>query len=201
MRLFALSPMTDRAPLSAGEIAAFIDGSLKGAALDRFRARVADDPQARRELIESARLVGSVPSIDVRKPSRTRWLVPLAAAAAIGVVLLNPTKTKEALRPVAVERSAPKAVRATGVDLLYPAESGSMSAGESFVWRSSAGATYRIMISDAAGRSAFNASTTDTVFPFPHSLKPGAYYWTVDVLSPDGSSATSGARELIIRSP
>ena len=52
----------DREPLTAGEIAAFLDGRLEGPELSRVQAVLAADPAARQELIKASRILASAPS-------------------------------------------------------------------------------------------------------------------------------------------
>ena len=67
-----------------------------------------------------------------------------------------------------------------------------------FVWNAIAGATYHITLTNAEGGTVWQASTSDTAIALPTNarvLSGATYYWTVDALRDDGSSATSGVRE------
>jgi hypothetical protein len=46
----------------------------------------------------------------------------------------------------------------------------------------------------------YEGNTSDTAISIPIQLKEGArYYWSVDALVADGSSAASGAHEFVAR--
>lgn len=193
--------LTENEPLSADEIAAFLDGRLEGEELERVQARLADDPLARQEIIKAGRIISSAPARQEKKP---RWIPAigvLAAAAAIAVVFVQPDNLNRESRRVASERRG-TADEPDRVDLLMPAESESLSVAVSqFAWRPIEGATYRIVVSDAAGRTVLQENTTDTLLRIPGALrKAGRYYWSVDALAPDGSSVTSGIHEFVVPS-
>ncbi|MEO7367341.1 MAG: hypothetical protein ABIZ36_05250, partial [Gemmatimonadaceae bacterium] len=72
----------------------------------------------------------------------------------------------------------------------------------SFSWRKYDGASYRFVISDAAGAILFEKATTDTLLTVSLAmLKAGSgkLYWSVDALGADGSSLTSTLSEFEFR--
>lgn len=189
----------DDDPLSADDIAAFLDGRLEGEALERVQARLADDPVARQEIIKAGRIASSVPAAKV---PRRRWLPAaglVAAAAAVAIVLLQPSDAYRAPATVASERRG-VADQPDLVELILPAQNDAVDARvTAFAWRPIEGATYRIVVSDSSGRTLLQQSTTDTALSIPESLrKAGRYYWSVDAQVPDGSSVTSGIREFVV---
>jgi hypothetical protein len=57
-------------------------------------------------------------------------------------------------------------------------------------------------LTDAQGRTVWQSSTSDTVLILPEAIPlngPASYYWNVDALAPDGSSTTTGIREIRVR--
>jgi hypothetical protein len=187
----------DDEPISASEMAAFIDGRLSGDELARMHSRLGVDTDARKEFIESSRIIGSAPR---RNRIPIRWLSIGAVAAAAAIIVFLPTDNSQRTPLVATERRT--SVEATDrVELLSPADGESFEkTATSLSWRSIDGATYRVVLSDPTGRILFAKSTTDTVVVVPANLLQTvehSVYWSVDALAPDGSSVTSGVRELI----
>jgi hypothetical protein len=67
-----------------------------------------------------------------------------------------------------------------------------------FVWYSLPGATYQLTVTNADGGTVWQTSTGDTALSLPATARiagGATYYWSVDALKDDGSSATSGVRE------
>ena len=189
----------DNDPLSPDEVAAFLDGRLEGNALERVHARLADDPEARQEIIKARRITSSAPA---KKTQRRRWVPAagmLAAAAAIAIILLPRGETSRTPAAVVSERRG-IADESERVEIVLPAQGAQLSRDvTSFTWRSIEGATYRVVVQDESGRTLVQADTRDTSLSVPDALrKAGRYYWTVDALSPDGASVTSGVRELVV---
>lgn len=190
-------PLIDDKRLSAAELAAFIDGRLQGAELERVQGYLADHPEARQELIAASRIVGSAPV----RASQTirRWAVPgigLAAAAALLVV----TQLRPNPKPEHISTERREAVEQTDrIDLVSPANGEQLFAGPMvFSWHRYDGASYRLVISDATGRVLHEETTSDTLVSIsPSVLKgtSGRLYWTIDALANNGSSLTSGVSE------
>ena len=69
-----------------------------------------------------------------------------------------------------------------------------------FVWGNVPGAlSYQFTLSRADGTPIWARGGSDTAFTLPDSvvLQPGArYLWTTDALLPDGSTRSSGVREV-----
>lgn len=192
------SSVSDSPSLSAADIAAYIDGRLSGADLERVEAFLAANPDARAELVEASRLVATVPQ---KKPqSRRAWLVgsTLAAAAALLVVVPLVNRQSQSL-PVQTERRS--TTDETGrLRAITPAEGAPVSMSDArFIWNSVPGAQYRFTLTDANGSVVWETSTADTVALLPKDKTLSAsnsYYWNVDALAEDGSSVTTGVREL-----
>jgi hypothetical protein len=121
-----------------------------------------------------------------------------AAAAVLAFLLVRPSLDSNAPGRVAVrggdKRSASEG--ASAVSAIAPI--GRQAGGDIivFVWhRVSSGATYRFTLTDERGEKIWVGSTNDTTLAIPKrtALVPNRNYnWYVDVLLPDGSSATTG---------
>lgn len=187
--------------LSSGEVAAYLDGRLAGEELARVEDHLANNPSARREIIKASRIISSVP----RRETKSRRWIPaaagLAAVAALTLIGILPKSVGREATPVSSERRG-LADEADKIDLVSPSDGERVTSnGMSFTWRPIGGATYRLVVSDAAGHTLLQRNTTDTLVTAPElSLKTGTgpYYWSVDALAPDGSSVTSGVREFVV---
>lgn len=193
--------LTESNSPSASEVAAFIDGTLADEDRERLETYFADNPSARRELVQASRIVSTLPA---ERSRNTRWaqVSGLVAAAAIAVVFLRPAglprepvHSSSSQRGV-IEESQSVTVVAPGAELTMT------GADRAFVWRSIEGATYRLIVLDAVGRTILRQSTSDTTVSVPSKFaeSAGTYYWSVDAQAPDGSSVTSGVREFTIPS-
>jgi len=181
--------------LGSEEVAAYLDNTLSDAECARVKAHLADCDVCREEVVSVSKLVERAPQ------SRRRAITfsTLAAAAAVLAFLL--------VRP-SLDSNAPGRVAVRGGDTPFASEGvsgasaiapiGRQAAGDSvlFVWhRASSGATYRFTLTDERGGKIWVGSTNDTTLAMPKrtALVPNRNYnWYVDVLLPDGSSATNG---------
>ena len=180
--------------LQPHELAAFLDRGATTPATRHARAHLADCAECRGEAIEAGRLVRA------GSPLRRGHLAGLALAAAVLLAVWFGVRTPE---PAMVLRSAPP--EAGPIDAAAPAPVAPVGdtprpTGQLlFSWRSSAGTVeYRITLLDAGGSVLWTQVTTDTsiALPLAISLAPeDSYFWYVDALRSDGTSATSGAQE------
>jgi len=113
--------------------------------------------------------------------------------------VLRPDGAPALLSPVSTERRG-IADEPDRIVLVSPANTQRVTTrNEVFTWRAVEGATYRVVISDASGNTAFQTDTNDTTLVIPSSIRTAAtYYWRVDALAPDGTSLTSGINEFIL---
>jgi hypothetical protein len=187
-------------PLDPEDVAAFLDGTLEGDKLEQVEARLADDSAARQELIRVSRTISSAPQPRRRDHTRLGFLATLAAAAAIAVVVIRPVDIQGPATSAAIERTVGEGT-ADVVDIIAPVDNADLAASaKPFVWHSIDQATYRVVVSDSLGQTVYEGNTSDTAISIPIQLKEGArYYWSVDALVADGSSAASGAHEFVAR--
>jgi hypothetical protein len=180
--------------LTDAQVAAFIEGSL--AELDRVSAatHLAGCDECRAEIVSAASLAASIPR---RNRGRlTPVFAAVAAAAAVIAFLWLPSTTN--LDQESLERAADKSPR---VVVASPAD-GSIVDSDSVMlsWQSEEGASYRVTITDAGGRTLWTTTTTES-----HARVPGGglpadssiVYWYVDALRADGTSVSSGLQSFI----
>jgi hypothetical protein len=187
--------MSNGPHLGSEEVAAYLDNTLSDAECARVKAHLADCDVCREEVVSVSKLLARA------HQSRRRAIAfsTLAAAAAVLAFLL--------VRP-SLDSRAPGTEAVRGGDKLSASEGASgvsaiapigRQAGRDiilFVWhRVSDGATYRFTLTDERGEKIWVGSTNDTTLAIPKrtALAPNQNYnWYVDVLLPDGSSATTG---------
>jgi len=193
--------VSQNGPLSAEELAAYLDGRLSGKELERVEAMLASSPDARAELVEVSRLVATIP--ERRTLANRRWiLISALAAAAVVAIVMVPSLTRSPAAPqVATER---RVIENDGsrIRVISPAEASPVSSRDlKFVWDGVPGSAYQFTLTDADGRVLWQRSTEDTTLVLPDSVKLAAersYYWNVDALAANGSSVTTGVRELTV---
>jgi hypothetical protein len=191
--------LSDPTSLSPEQIAAFIDGRVSGDERAMIEAYLADNPAARAEVVEAARIVAAMPGLRASK-MRFAPAAAIAAAAVFAIVLFRPGSSETGSAPRPAERRG-VAEHSRAIEMVSPLEGGALNSHGAFTWHSVDGGSYTIFILDESGKTIFQGNTTDTVQPMPAAvLKNGAgrYYWSVDALMSDGSSVTSGAREFVI---
>jgi hypothetical protein len=190
------TPLTGEGPLSAEDLAAYLDGTLDRHDRERVESVLASNPEARAELVEASRLVTTLPS---QSPARRPWgLISAAAVAAVALLAIGPTLLrKPATVPVATERRVP-VDEAMRIRVVSPAEAAVVDGSSvRFTWNAVSGATYQLTLTNAEGRAVWQATSADTSLAIPTSVKLSAsssYYWNVDALAADGSSTTSGIK-------
>ena len=181
--------------LSATEIAAFIDSTLAPEARAAAEFHLSGCARCREELASCLRLANSAP---MRSRRRVSWpLVGSIAAAVLIAAVLRPV-TRSGVPSAARERAA--GLTPTGQLSISPSSDATIARRDlQLVWRRDLDAVgYRVVITDSAGAPAWNsADVTDTsiVPPTTAPLNPGArYFWRVDVLHADGSTAQSATK-------
>jgi hypothetical protein len=183
--------------LSAVEIAAFIDRPLSAGARAAAERHLSACARCREELAACMRLASTAPA---RRAFRVSWpLVGSIAAAMLFVVVLRPVHRQASVEP-ARERSA--VIGADSIAIAPTADRAVARRDLRLVWRRDpAAVSYRVVVTDSAGAPTWRSDdVTDTSIAPPSSvaLVPRArYFWRVDALHGDGSSAqsaTSGFR-------
>lgn len=186
--------MTTERHLTSEEVAAYLDNTLSDAECARVKAHLADCDACRQEIVTVSKLLEGTP----RSRGRFVAVSAMAAAAVLVVFLVRPSTDLERLAggqlrggdtPFASEGVS----RVRAVAPIGPQRSVDRIV---FVWHPTLpGAAYRLTLTDERGDKILVRSTNDTTLTIPDGtspLKDGSYHWYVDVLQPDGSSATTG---------
>lgn len=184
------------------EIAAYVEGRLAPAERASIEDHLAACAACRREVTEVGLFLRE------RRGHRRKWFVaaPVAAVAAAVILLVVLPRGEDAGPGSGGLRSgAPGEMEALArIEAVTPANDAAVHADSvRFVWRDAdRDALYRLVVTDEAGETVWETSTADTVAdPSPDiGFEVGRrYYWYVDALLPDGSEASTGAREFEIR--
>lgn len=192
-----MSEATVTAHVSTEDIAGFLDRTLDAGNRGRVEAHLAECDECRGDLVGAWRALDS----PRRQPS-WRAAGVLAAAAAVAAILLFAPDTREGSSRSTPVLRAPGAAATEGVRrivVVSPSETRSLHPDSvRFTWRGAeADALYRLVITDEWGDLVWTGSTSDTVLAPPTDSvvqRARAYFWYVDALLRDGTSATSGVR-------
>lgn len=175
--------------LSSNEIGAHLDGALGPAERDAIEHHLADCGSCRRQLVESRELIDSV-------PGSRRWVLPLAAAAAIAVmlpILVNGGSD-------AVHRRQPLAGESRPV-LIEP--DGAIAGPVRFLWHAYAGAQdYRLTLLDESGSVIWQFLTRDTSALLPDTVRQTSgqsYFWTLEARYDFDRWSEPAAQEFLIQ--
>jgi hypothetical protein len=175
------------------EIASYLDRGLSDADRARIEDHMVDCSECRHNVAEAQQLVATL-----RRPRRHVFAVGgLIAVAAAALIVVAP-QLKRSGQPLdlvtrdEIASSALEVYEPTGDVLRRPAN---------FVWGSARDAvSYRITLSSAEGTTMWSASVPDTTAALPDSvtLRAGTkYVWFVDAILGDGSTRSTGLRQLI----
>jgi hypothetical protein len=186
--------LLDSGHLDSNDIAAYVDGALDDAARARVDAHLAACGQCRAELIAVRRILAGA-------PRRRRWfaLTTIAAAAAVVLLIVWPRDRDRGVPggPVVRDGETPGAV----VMLIAPDSVAGLPL--SFAWRPLPNATtYRVSLTTTSGVLIWSGATADTTMAVPDSVSVAsgtAFYYYVDALLTDGTSVSSGVRQVRVR--
>jgi anti-sigma factor RsiW len=195
-------PVAVQVHLNSEELAAYLDRRLPADERHRVEAHLAQCAECRSEVVEVTRVLQSRPR--ERHWYRRRWMIGAAAAAVLLFGLFGPLSDSGPPRTDtfrAPDRLA-DVNREGSVVALSPAAGTVVSPNAVvFAWRGAgADVLYRLAVTDAEGKVVWTESTPDTVFNLPRTVALGrgrTYYWYVDALRPDGSSATTGVHRFL----
>ena len=156
---------------------------------------LADCEECRDEIAEVTALA--------RRSARSRWwyiMLPAAAAAAILLLVGLPSRIGERREPT-LRTAVGEGV--STITVVTPVTGDSVRLdGFELTWRSFApDAQYNVRLTTAEGTEVWRTSTKDTSATPPSNvgLLPGmTYFWYVDALLPDGSTATTGIRRFTV---
>lgn len=189
-------PMIPARHLSDVELAAFMDGTLAGDERAGAASHLAVCSVCRGELVATSGLVERLPAGGPRSPRRLWAYGGVAAAAAILAISILPRT--EYLDRASADLERRPAERVARIAAVAPAEGVEVEPRAlTFSWQGESGASYRITVTDASGRTVWSVTTTETAAAMPGdvTLAPAErFYWYVDGLLADGTSLSSGQR-------
>ncbi len=165
---------SDEPHLGADALARYLDGTAADQERAAIEAHLADCLACQEELAAVHAVVRTAPS------TRPAWrlAIPLAAAAAVALLILAPQLAHRVGVP---QHRAPAAVEGQGPSLLAPV-GGTRGAGP-LTWSRVNGADrYRVTLFDAEGSPLLQESTADTTLALPAGvLGVGVrYHWKVE---------------------
>jgi anti-sigma factor ChrR (cupin superfamily) len=189
--------------ISTDDLAELVDGQLSADRQAVVDAHLAVCERCRAELLSAAAIVDSASTAPTRRSS-SRWLVAGAAvaAAAVAMLMVLPRATKRDALVPASEREQRGASSAT-IATVSPGGGAQISrSAVHFTWHGDGRSSYRLILMDSEGTPVFTISTPNTTVVPPDTLRlvGGAhYFWYVDALQPDGSSASTPLNGFTIR--
>ena len=188
----------DDTHIDVDEIAAYLDRTLSDADRRRVEAHLTACDECRTEVVASRGAVSSAPST---KPSAYRSWRVLASAAAAAVVIIATATISRSRADRATERETN--IAAPAVAIASPAEGASLGADRVVAWHSLAENTsYRITIADQGAQPMYTTTVRDTSVRIPQSVTlatGGKYFWYVDAIRADGTTATSGLKSFTVK--
>jgi hypothetical protein len=204
----ASTPVHDpSAHLNATQVAAFLDGGLRGTEREPVVSHLADCAECRRELVELRGALGAATAVSSAR--RRRGAIAAAIAAGLVFVLLPPLVQRGTREAPSVEATRvgddPHGTAAVGAfAALAPADGAELPRGaRTLVWRAAAvDAMYMVTVQDSAGAVVWSGSMADTSASIPSttSLMAGQrYFWSVDARLADGATAGTGVRTFTAR--
>jgi hypothetical protein len=182
------------------EVAAYLDGRLAAGASEQLRRHAADCDDCRALLAGASDSLGSYQ----RPPRRPYRVAALGGAAALSAAALLLMLVRPPLPPHGEDGMRNPAVLQEDVQRfagIEPADGAAVAAGDLvFAWDAlPEGTVYRLTLSDERGTMLWSERTDATSLRLPASaaplLNPGAaYYWRVEALLPDLSTAVTTVR-------
>jgi hypothetical protein len=185
---------------SAGDVSAYLEGTLSQTVRMQLQAHLAECAECREEMVELSRMLRMQPQ---QRPV-VRWAVGLGIAATLALMVGRlpggPGTTPSGTPSAPLERGL--STEEDGQISVWSPTAGASLRRDSLVlaWSPAGGSDvrYRTTVSDSSGRVLWTASTPDTILRVPPSLfLPGGrtYYWYTDALLSDGRSLTTGVQE------
>jgi hypothetical protein len=189
------------AHLNDADIAAYLDGVVPDGDRKSVEAHLASCDACRMEVAASQDAVSTAPRIGTRSRIPVRWIGLFAAAALVVVAVSTLSRTTSSGYSERGTATGLPGVQRV-VAIVSPADNSALGSDRRLVWRSEGtGATYRITIGDDSGQPLHSASLPDTTFVIPESLSLESgtkYFWYVDAITSEGTTATSGLNSFTI---
>jgi hypothetical protein len=183
--------------LTAEQVAAYLERVVSAAERNAIEAHLSACDTCRSEVVEVARLR--------RTPRWGRWYIwtPVAAAAAV-ILFLVAGPQVGAPGPEIVRRGDRPSEGTPRFEVLAPMADRPVAPDSVlFLWRAPAtDAHYRLTVTDMSGGTVYSETSPDTALLLMDSaalLPDQAYFWYVDALLADGSTATTGVQRFSTR--
>ena len=187
--------------LNEADIAAYLDGAMPDAERKSVEAHLASCDACRMEVTASQEAVSTAPRTGARSRIPVRWIGLFAAAAVMVVAVSTLSRTTSSGYSERGTATGFPGVQRV-VAIVSPTDNSALGSDRRLVWRSEgSGATYRITIGDDSGQPLHSASLPDTTFAIPESLSLVSgrkYFWYVDAITSEGTTATSGLNSFTI---
>jgi hypothetical protein len=186
--------MTTERHLTSEEVAAYLDNTLSDVECAEIKSHLAECDVCRDEVVSVSKILGGAP----RSRGRIMAFSAMAAAAVLAIFVVRPSFDSRlpASGPVRGGDAPFASEGVSGIRAIAPIGRQSRGDGIVFIWHpASPGAAYQLTLTDDRGGKIWVGSANDTTLSIPNDalvLKDGSYHWYVDVLQPDGSSATTG---------
>lgn len=200
-----MTPGNEQRPshLDESQIAAYIDGAMNDGERAGAERHLSECDECRAEVVASHDVVGAAPIAGSARSRRSIKWVGIAAAAALMVVAAS-TLTKDAADETIVRApdGGPTAAPPS-IPIVMPGDGSDLGASRELAWRSQgSGTTYRVTIGDDTGQPIHSVTVADTSIALEDSvaLAPGRkYFWYVDAMTSDGTTATSGLKSFTVK--
>jgi hypothetical protein len=164
--------MTDH--LETAFLARYLEGTGTPEERARWEAHLSECPDCREEMVEVRRIVATAPG------RRRAWLAPLAAAAAVLLVVWTGTIGRDRLGEGTRDPETSPTLALAPTPL---APLGRVSLVDGLMWSAVPGvARYRVTLFTSEGRPAWQSTTTDTFVTLPDTLHLALaipHYWQV----------------------
>jgi hypothetical protein len=185
-------------------LAAYLDGAVGSDERLRIQEHLEGCDSCRQEAAEVVLLLQRRGNRRVK-----RLAVPVAAAAAVAAILLLTPSLQNGGRGPGERVRVPEP--ASGVEALPTVRALSPAPGSTvgqadlvFAWEEAGeDAVYRLTVTDESGEPLWFHETTQTTVPLPldvELLSEQTFFWFVDVLLPDGSTASTGVMSFSVGS-
>jgi hypothetical protein len=179
------------------ELASYLDRTLSDADRRLIEAHLSACDECRAEVIASREAVSSAPTLGGSRFRSWRIIGGAVTAAAVIVVIgtLSRSRTDRD-----IERDANTTVPA--VTIVNPADGSPLGTDRIVTWRALAENTsYRVTIADQSAQPIHTTTVRDTSAVIPQSVSLVAgrkYFWYVDAIRTDGTTATSGLKSFTV---
>jgi hypothetical protein len=174
------------------EIASYLDRGMTAVDRDRAEDHMTECAECRHKVADAQQLIQTM-----RRPRRMSIGIVAALAAAAAIVIV-PTLSRNSQSSAPVMREAGVATNLR----VYSPSGETVTEPLRFVWASAANAvSYDLTLSKPDGTAIWSATLSDTTATVPsdiHIDRGASYVWYADAKMADGTTRTTGLREIRI---